>query len=106
MANTQSTRVTNAVLRNDLHHLTELVKRNFDQLQAEQVQIVAELKVVTGLVYENRETLAKQNSRLEHLERWKDGLIKSAVEWVAKGLAVGAGGGAVLYGIGKAAGWW
>ena len=102
----QNQRVTNAVLRNDLQHLTELVKRNFEQLRAEQVQIVAELKVVTGLVYENRETLANQNTRLEQLERWKDGLIKNVVEWLAKGLAIGLGIGVVLVGVGKGLGWW
>jgi len=102
----ENSRVTNAVLRNDLKHLADLLEDNCRRIREEQRETTSQLKVLNGSVRQNRETLIGHSQRLDVLERWKDGLVKNVIQWVTIGLSIGGGIGVVLFGAGKAAGWW
>ena len=102
----ENSRVTNAVLRNELKHLGEMLQDNCRRIREEQRETNTQLKALNGSVRDNREMLIGHGQRLEVLERWRDGLVKSMVQWVTVGLSVGGGIGVVAFGIGKAAGWW
>jgi len=106
----ENSRVTNAVLRAELKHLGEMLQENCRRIREEQRETNTQLKALNGTVRTNREMILDVRSshaqRIDVLERWKDGLVRNVIQWLTIGLGVGGGIGAVLFGAGKAAGWW
>jgi hypothetical protein len=113
VADAGDARVTNAVLDERLKHLTDLFEDYCKRSLGEQREIKDQLKTLNGTVRLNKETLIVADSRIGHLEDWKavveawrTSLLATAFKWAVLGLSLGAGVGAVFYGIGHALGKW
>lgn len=95
-------KVTLAVLRADLQHLTFLVQSGFVDVKADQVAMNVQLKILNGSNRENRDALIRDDQRIGNLEKFRDAVIKYALMALAGGVGIGA----VAFGLCKAAGWW
>ena len=95
-------RVTLAVLRADLRHVIEILTSGFIDVKADQAAMNVQLKLLNGSARENRDAIIRHEAQIGSLERFKDILVKCALS----GIGAGVGLGAVLFGMGKAAGWW
>jgi len=91
--------VTLAVLRNDIKHLTKTTELGFDR-------VTSRLDILNGKVAGHETEIVVHENKIGKLEEFQDGLRTSLTKWGIAGLSIGAGFAAVLWGIGKAAGWW
>ena len=95
-----------AVLESDLRHIKDLVTAGFAEQKADVCEVKHKLADLNGTVREHDKALTVHNTKIESLERFKDQATSALFRGLGTGLGIAVVAGGILFGIGKAIGWW
>lgn len=90
----------------DIVHLTEKIEEGFDRMERSQAETNDCLRQLNGRVATNTLELVKQDTRIAHLESFRDLATRALLSGLGVGVGLAATVGGILFGIGKAVGWW
>ena len=94
------------VTTRDIEHLKETMEDGFARMERKQDEATDCLKALNGKVTTHEITLAKQDTRIMSLEKFRDLAIRAVFSGLATGIGFAVTAGGILFGIGKAVGWW
>ena len=104
---------TSAVLESKLEGLEKQLTGIHADLKIDIGKIDAGLKELNGTVRDHEVRLVEERAhrqadcnRLSVLESWRNDLMANLVKAIGQGAAIAIVLGGVLFGIGRAAGWW
>lgn len=102
-----------ARLQADVQHLTQLVESGFKATQQDIAKVDGRLETLNGTVREHESVLIEQSAeqraqekRLGVLESWRNTLMANLVRGTAQGVSAVVVVIGILFGVGKATGWW
>jgi len=94
------------VTSRDIEHLKELVETGFSRMESRQDETNVCLQRLNGQVKSNTMEIVRQDTRITQLEKFRDVATKALLSGLGAGIGIAATAGGILFGIGKAVGWW
>ena len=94
------------IISREVEHLTEKIEEGFGRMERRQDETNVCLKQLNSKVTTNTLELVKQDTRIASLEKFRDVATKALLSGLGAGIGMAATAGGILFGIGKAVGWW
>ena len=95
-----------AVVGARLTSLQKSVDSGFEQVNRRLDQLNGTVRAHSITLTEHSGHLVQHCGEITEMQQWRRDILATLVRWAMFGLGVAVGFGGILFGIGRAAGWW